>query len=90
MAVYSGNIRSVEELVNNDRSLINVRERRGFTPLHYGAYYGHFEITQFLLDSGALREVLSNRGQTPYDMAKISRSNRQQMISLFEDENSTD
>ncbi len=62
--VRKGNLRAVEQLVNNDRSLVHIRDQRGATPFILASYYGHAEMAAFLLDNGADINETDGSGNT--------------------------
>lgn len=43
---------------------INVRDKRGNTPLHYAAYFGNYSLCQRLISAGAFVNVQNMVGQT--------------------------
>jgi ankyrin repeat protein len=61
-AVKSGNTQKVAEMLQQDRSLIGVRDLDSSTPLHWAAWKGHAEIVQILLDAGADMQAKNENG----------------------------
>jgi ankyrin repeat protein len=49
----------------DDGANVNARSDYGFTPLHFAAARGDYEVVQFLLDHGADPTVRSHDGNTP-------------------------
>ncbi len=49
---------------------VNVQDEWGKTSLHYAAEYEQIEVIKMLLDAGAIKDIPTNRGQFPYDLAK--------------------
>ena len=48
---------------------VNVRDAKGYTPLHHAAARGDRELILYLLEHGADVKVISRRGQSTADMA---------------------
>ena len=48
---------------------VNVKDKRGYTPLHLAAYFGKKEIAELLIAADADVNVKSKRGLTPLDYA---------------------
>ncbi|XP_046984077.1 BTB/POZ domain-containing protein At4g08455-like [Schistocerca americana] len=59
----------------------NVRDHRGWTPLHWAAYYGHAEAAAALLQAGADRGATTDYGWTPLDIAR--QYNRHHLIEML-------
>lgn len=53
---------------------VNYRDRRGVTPLHQAAGYGHADAVKTLLDRGALVNAVDNDKRSPLHDAVSSRS----------------
>ena len=54
-------------------SIINVKEKKGLTALHYAAMKRDTGLVKWLLHYGADKTVQNNNGKTPWEMAKVSR-----------------
>lgn len=48
---------------------LDVRDRNGFTPLHFAAFSRSTECAKILLEAGADREVVNSLGKTPEEIA---------------------
>ena len=70
----------VKVLVNQKEVPVN---RPGWTPLHYACTNGHLEISQFLLDKGAVVDAPSPNETTPLMMA--IRAGNIQLVRLLLD-----
>ena len=67
--------------------------KTGWTPLHYAAWKGHFEVCKLIIENTqnknsddifafSLLHVVSKTGETPKDIAK--EENRSKIIQLFD------
>jgi ankyrin repeat protein len=45
---------------------INIKDKKGMTPLMWAAYYCHFNIVELLLDNGANVNIKNNFGETAF------------------------
>ncbi len=54
---------------------MRVKNKASFTPLHEGAYNGHKEIVELLINSGADVNAVKTDGMTPLDMATMNSHN---------------
>lgn len=61
--------------------LLNVRDKNGWTPLHYATLYGHAKVASQLLKAGADINIASPYGTTSLMLAVIT--NRSDIVSLF-------
>ena len=52
-AIHSGSIEKVKELVEKDSTLVNAKNARSQTPLHFAAFYNYEEIARYLIERGA-------------------------------------
>jgi len=48
---------------------VNMKDTRGWTPLHFAAWHNHGEIFSFLLSKGANPNALTFAGERPIDLA---------------------
>ena len=64
-----GKIALVKRLVKEDKSLINKKDRRQWTPLFYACATGNEELVQFLLKEGANVTMTDNRKRTAMHIA---------------------
>jgi ankyrin repeat protein len=58
-ATALGEIQTVENLLHQDRNLVNDYSPDGFTPLGYAAFFGYPELASTLLSNGARVNVFS-------------------------------
>jgi ankyrin repeat protein len=63
-AIRKGNTDAVRALLRSDRSLVNVRDSSGATPLMDGSLYAGEDLLKLLLDQGADPNVTNNAGAT--------------------------
>src|SRR5690606_23016320 len=62
-------IQAVRLLVEQTGAEINATDSAGETAMHYAAFTGAAPVVQYLADQGALINVKSNRGETPWSKA---------------------
>ena len=62
-AAADGSLTKVRMMVKFDRSLVNAKDKKGRTPLHYAVY--HLEVAEFLLNNGADINAKDEDGLTP-------------------------
>jgi ankyrin repeat protein len=67
--VRKGNLEEVKQLIENKKNLINVKNQNNCIPLHYSSYFGHREITEYLIIKGADINARSDEGETPLHYA---------------------
>ncbi len=73
-AVRSGNLDEVKKLIAEE-SDVNVKDKRGNTPLHVAVGLAKKEIIEMLLAKGADVNIKNTAGKLPVDIAKISIKN---------------
>ncbi|XP_015672649.1 transient receptor potential cation channel subfamily A member 1 [Protobothrops mucrosquamatus] len=73
----------------DDTRLLNEGDRKGMTPLHLAAQYGHEKVTQLLLKKGALFNS-DYKGWTPLHHAALGGYSRTMQIILNTNMKSTD
>ena len=66
---------------------INVKNNRGWTPLHWAANNGHATIVEYLLTKGAEINVKDNRGRTPLHLA--ADNGRKDVVALLQTKSGT-
>ncbi|EGC37117.1 hypothetical protein DICPUDRAFT_150282 [Dictyostelium purpureum] len=70
-AAKSGDEERCKELIKEGpNTIINYKDRSGFTPLHMAAMFGHKNICTILLENGADKTIQSLDNETPSDVAK--------------------
>ncbi len=74
-AIKNNDTAKVKLLIGNDKSLLKSSDLAGNSPLHFAAYRGYADITDYLLSEGADIECINNMGYTPLGM--IARSEGQ-------------
>ena len=67
----NGDLESVRSLIQNDGVDVNFLypAANNNTMLHSAAYFGHFEVAQFLLENGADASIADKWGATPFHLA---------------------
>lgn len=71
----------VKILIENGAD-VNLKDKRGSTPLYWAAFRNNFEIAKMLLEKGADVNIKNNDGATPRDFAKKSISMTELMDSF--------
>jgi uncharacterized protein len=59
-AATLGKTERIDELIKQDRSLVNTRSGDGFTPLHLACFFGQESAAHLLLESGAQPDAVAN------------------------------
>lgn len=57
------------EYIKQNIKLVNEKNERGWTPLHFAARFGQKEIAMFLKDNNADLTILNNEGKTAGQLA---------------------
>lgn len=57
------------EMFINQGADVNARDSEGWTPLHEASVHDNIDIVRLLLDNGASKSILDNKGQRPSDLA---------------------
>ncbi|MCX6639445.1 MAG: ankyrin repeat domain-containing protein [bacterium] len=68
-AVQGGDLKVVKTLLKQDKTLLNVKDQAGNTPLHLAAQNGHFKLVKYLVAQGADLEAGDNEHTTPLQVA---------------------
>ena len=64
-AIREGNLEAVKAGLQEEPKWLEHRDERGSTPLLLATYYGHKDLSTFLLEAGAELNVEDNSGNTP-------------------------
>ena len=67
-AVGGGDVEAVKEFLAAGAD-VNVKDKRGFTPLHWASISGHKEAVELLIDNGADVNAMRGGGGTPLSYA---------------------
>ena len=59
----------ITEMLDDDESLLNMKDVDGYTALHRAAYSNHTELISFLVARGACVDAVTNDGWTPLHSA---------------------
>lgn len=70
--VRTGDVQTVNKLLVSNRSVVNVKNELGSTPLHIAASNSAPDIVQLLIDQGAAINARDNRGATPLHIAAFT------------------
>ena len=65
VAVRAGDLAKIKALVAEDPKVVNEKDSRGRTPLHFASNAGHTEIIKFLIANGADVKATDPDGYTP-------------------------
>jgi len=68
-AVQAGDLSRVKALVTENPGLVNEKDNRGRSPLHYAAFGGSVDLIEFLVGKGAKLEPQDPQRQTPLHYA---------------------
>lgn len=62
--IRNGNLERVKKTLDNIPDLLHAIDDRGSTPLLLATYYGHIDVTKYLLDLGAEVDAKDSSGNT--------------------------
>jgi len=68
-AAYGGDLEKTRRLLKHNPSRVFVKDKEGFTALHYAASHGHVEIAKLLLANGADVNAMTDKAATPLQYA---------------------
>jgi ankyrin repeat protein len=68
-AIGLGDAAQVTQLLDEDPSIITTRGTGGMTLLHFAAEYNQPELASMLLERGAAPDIVSDAGDTAFDLA---------------------
>ncbi len=69
-AITYNNLAFVESMIGSGIDVNETRRKSGFTPLMAAACYGRVKMLELILQAGADKERLDNRGFSAYDFAR--------------------
>ena len=69
MAVESGSFQLVQLLIRSCNADYNMTTYSGCSPLHIAAGRGQLELVAYLISLGANPCLMTDEGDTPYDLA---------------------
>ena len=75
-AAMFGDLQAVNKAIASGAD-VNLKDEKGFTPLHFSAWYGHKKVVEFLITKGVKNvnaKVLSGakKGYTPLDLTFLN------------------
>ncbi len=73
-AIKSGDINTIEQIIAQDKNVLQATNERSNTPLHIACYYGNPDLVRLLVEKGAAIEAVNGRGMTPLIYAIFSRN----------------
>lgn len=68
--IKSGNLEKIQEMLQEDRSLIHLFDSTKQTALHWATRRGYIEIVKLLIKNGASILAIDMMGRTPDDIAR--------------------
>ncbi|HWV99756.1 MAG TPA: ankyrin repeat domain-containing protein [Candidatus Acidoferrum sp.] len=68
-AAESGDLATVQDLIEQDPALVGAKDWDNLTPLHLAAFHGHKDVVEFLLAHAAEVNAKTTAGVTPLHMA---------------------
>lgn len=87
-AMQEGDLQAVKAILNNNPSLVQQPDERGFTPLVLATYHNQQSITKLLLDHGAQVDAQDANGNTA--LMGIAFKGFTDLANLFIDEYNAD
>lgn len=67
-----GEVAAAKALIEKDPALVEARDSRGMTPLHYAAHGGDADLVNFLIDKGAKLDARDAGSGTPLHFAAMN------------------
>ncbi|MFN8651063.1 MAG: ankyrin repeat domain-containing protein [Gemmatimonadales bacterium] len=58
-AAQTGDTERLKALLDRNRAFVSMPDSQGYTPLHYAAYFGHYDAATYLLSIGADKGAIS-------------------------------
>lgn len=63
-AIRNNDLESLKKIIETAPDAVHLKDQRGSNPLLLATYFGHFEISQFLIANGADVDLRDNSGNT--------------------------
>ncbi len=83
-AITYNNLAFVEYMIERGINVNKTRRKSGFTPLMAATCYGRTKMLELILQAGADKECLDNRGFSAHDFAR--KLQKKSMLALLEKE----
>ena len=82
-ALFSGNPKIVQILINNGYDINFVNPENGFTPLHYAVWISDIKMLEVLLENHARDDIKDKNGFTP--LAKAKYEGKEDLVKILQD-----
>jgi hypothetical protein len=82
-ALFSGNPKIVQILINNGYDINFVNPENGFTPLHYAVWISDINMLEVLLENHARDDIKDKNGFTP--LAKAKYEGKEDLVKILQD-----
>jgi hypothetical protein len=82
-AAKNGNLNAVQAILEKDPSMLNAKNRNGYTPLHWACMRAHWDVAKYLVQKGADLNVVGGDGGTQVNWA-VHHDNVDMIQFLFE------
>lgn len=68
-AAKNGDLETVKEILAQDPLKLNALDEEKYTPLHWACMRAHWDVTQYLIEQGAVLNIQGGDGGTPLNWA---------------------
>jgi prolyl 4-hydroxylase len=79
-----GSVEDLKEVLEKDKSMVHIKDKNGWSPLHEGIRNGHLEVVKLLIDHGADVNAKTNAGQSGLSLAKEIHGEGHPIIEFLE------